>query len=54
VEACIGFIGELKKTYTILDRKLKVTGTPIHRYIIIVSLFFFKQKLMLKYNVAYW
>jgi len=36
----IGFTGEIKNTYTILDRKLKGTDKPIHRYIIIASLFF--------------
>jgi len=39
-KACIGFMGEIKKTYTNLDRKLKGTDAPIHRYVIMASLFF--------------
>jgi hypothetical protein len=30
-KACIGFIGELKNTYTILDRNLKGTDTHTHQ-----------------------
>jgi len=43
--SCLGFIGEMKDTYTILDRKIKGTDTPIDRYIIMSSLLFSNKNL---------